>query len=135
MVYDDISPFFVAKVINHEIGHLHFRDHKLSVNAEEARVRKVVETEFLKNVFGDDWLRRTTSAVSAKVVPVEKNGRVYNGFTPAAVQELHDRIRSAGIRFEETALHNGILETMVFILTNSEENLAAALDAGVGVIR
>lgn len=132
VVYDDIAPLFVARSINHEIGHLQLRDAKLSTNDEEARVRKVVDTAFLAKVFGRKWLESTVAAIEKKVLPVEKNGRVYKGYTPEAVTELYTRLKQAGANIERTRLHDRIVETLVFILTNSEENLSAALAAEDG---
>ena len=79
VVYDDIAPLFVARSINHEIGHLQLRDASLSRNDEEARVRKVVDTAFFTKVFGRQWLESAVSAIEKKVLPVERNGRVYKG--------------------------------------------------------
>jgi hypothetical protein len=132
VVYDDVASLFVARSINHEIGHLQLRDARLSTNDEEARVRKVVDTAFLTKVFGRQWLESTVSAIEKKVLSVEKNGRVYKGYTPDAVTELYKRLESAGAKIERTRLHDRILETLVFILTNSEESLSVALAADDG---
>jgi hypothetical protein len=128
-VYDDIAPLFVARSINHEIGHLHLRDLKLSRNDEEARVRKVVDAAFFEKVFGRKWLESTVAAIEKKVLLVERNGHVYKGYTPGAVSELYGRLNKAGANIERTGVHDRILETLVFILTNSEESLSAALAA------
>jgi hypothetical protein len=132
VVYDDIAPLFVAQSINHEIGHLQLREAKLSRNDEEARVRKVVETEFFVKLFGRQWLESTVAAIEKKVLPVEKNGRVYKGYTPDAVTELYKRLKEAGAKIERTRVHDRILETLVFILTNNEESLSGALAADDG---
>jgi hypothetical protein len=128
-VYDDIAPLLVVRTINHEIGHQNMRDKALLPNDEEARVRKVVDTAFFARVFGRRWLESTIAALEKRVRPVEKNGRVYNGHTPQAVAELYDRIESGGRNLERNTIHDRILETLVFILTNTEESLSAALDA------
>jgi hypothetical protein len=129
VVYDDIAPLFVAHTINHEIGHLQLRDARLSRNDEEARVRKVVDTAFFVRVFGQQWLESVITAMEKKVLPAEKYGHVYSGHTPQAVAEMYNRLQEGGVHVERTALHDRILETVVFILTNSEESLAAALNA------
>ena len=129
VVYDDIAPLFVAQSINHEIGHLQLRDAKLSRNDEEARVRKVVDTAFLVKIFGRQWLESTVAAIERRVLPVERNGRVYKGYTPDAVTELYKRLKKDGAKIERTSVHDRILETLVFILTNSEESLSGALAA------
>lgn len=129
VVYDDIAPLFVARSINHEIAHQQLRDARLSPNDEEARVRKVVDTAFLARVFGRKWLESTTDALEKKVLPVERKGRVYRGHTPQAVAEMYDRIRSGGVNLERSAIHDRILENIVFILMNSEKALSAALTA------
>jgi hypothetical protein len=48
------------------------------------------------------------------------------------VTELYTRLKQAGANIERTRLHDRIVETLVFILTNSEENLSAALAAEDG---
>src|SRR5262245_36336359 len=48
VVYDDQAPFLVAKTIFHELGHQDFRPDGLSPSAEEAYVRKIVETAFFE---------------------------------------------------------------------------------------
>jgi hypothetical protein len=132
VVYDDIAPLFVAQSINHEIGHLQLKDANLSRNDEEARVRKVVDTAFFAKVFGGQWLESTIAAIEKKTLPVEKNGHVYKGYTPAAVTELYKRLKKAGANIERTRVHDRILETLVFILTNNEESLSEALAADDG---
>jgi hypothetical protein len=129
VVYDDVDPLFVARSINHEIGHLELKDAKLSRNEEEARVRKVVDTAFFAKVFGREWLQSTVAAIEKKVLLVERNGRAYKGYTPGAVTELYQRLKKAGANIERTKVHDSILETLVFILTNNEETLSAALAA------
>lgn len=132
VVYDDIAPQFVARSINHEIAHLHLRDANLSRNDEEARVRKVVDTAFFAKVYGRRWLESTVASLEKKVLLVERNGRVYKGYTPDAVTELYKRLRKAGANIERSPVHDSILQTLVFILTNSEESLSAALAADDG---
>jgi hypothetical protein len=44
-------------------------------------------------------------------------------------KHLYDRIKSAGVNLERSTIHDRILETVVFILTNTEESLSAALAA------
>jgi hypothetical protein len=129
VVYDDIAPLFVAKVINHEIGHLQLRNAGLSPNDEEARIRKVIDTNFFAEIFGQQWLESTIAAVEEKVLPVERDGRVYKGHTPQAVATLYERLGRGGVKVEQNSVHTRILETVVFILANSEEGLSAALDA------
>jgi len=129
VVYDDIAPLFVAKAINHEIGHLELRIAGLSPNDEEARIRKVVDTKFFAEIFGQQWLESTIAAVEEKVLPVERDGRVYKGHTPQAVAALYERLERGGVKVERNTVHTRILETVVFILTNTEERLSAALDS------
>jgi hypothetical protein len=129
VVYDDIDPFLVAATINHEIGHVELHGQGLSRNEEEARVRKIVDTRFFEKVFGKDWLQMTATTLKEKVSPVERNGRVYQGHTPEAVETLYRQFRQEGVIVEKTPLHDRILAIVVFILTNSEENVLAALDA------
>jgi hypothetical protein len=129
VVYDDVAPLFVARSINHELGHQQLRAAGLSPNDEEARVRKVVDTDFFTRVFGRRWLESTVAALKKKVLPVKKQGRVYMGHTPQAVAEMYDRIKAGGINIDRSPLHDRILENLVFILTNSEESLSAALAA------
>lgn len=128
VVYEGLAPFLVAMTIIHEIGHLESMDKGLSRNAEEARVRKFVDTGFFERVFGRPWLEMTVEALQKKVLPVEKGGRLYQGHTPEAVEFLYQEVRKAGISLEGSPLHDEILANMVFILTNSEASLAAALD-------
>jgi hypothetical protein len=127
-VYDDIAPLFVARSINHEIGHQNLRAAGLSPNDEEAKVRKVVDTDFFARVFGRRWLESTIAAMDKRVRLVERNGRVYKGYTPQAVAEMYDRIKSGGMNLERSTIHDRILENLVFVLTNTEEGLSAALD-------
>jgi hypothetical protein len=129
VVYDDIAPLFVAKAINHEIGHLQLRNAGLSPNDEEARIRKVIDTNFFAEIFGQQWLESTIAAVEDKVLPVERDGRVYKGHTPQAVAALYERLEREGVKIERNSVHTRILETVVFIMANSEEGLSAALDA------
>jgi hypothetical protein len=129
VVYDDISAFFVAKSINHEIGHLELRGRQLSRHDEEARILKVSDTDFLERIFGREWLQATTAAVKKKVLPVKVKGRVYSGYTPQAVQEIYNRLRAGGTTIKRNSLHTQILESLVLTLANSEENLSSALDA------
>jgi hypothetical protein len=129
VVYDDIAPLFVAQTISHEIGHLQLRSSGLSRNDEEARVRKIVDTAFFAKVLGRHWLESTIGAIEKKTLPVEKHGRIYNGHTPQAVAEVYERLKKAGVNVERNRLHDRILETVVFILTNTEEDLSAALAA------
>ena len=133
VVYDDIAPLFVARSINHEIGHLQLRDQGFSRNREEAHVRKIVDTGFFEKVFGREWFETTVAALKKKVLTVEKNGRLYEGYMPEAVEVFYQHVRNAGVRIERTPLHDGIVANLVFIFTNSEENLQAALDADDGV--
>jgi hypothetical protein len=128
VVYDDLAPFLVAKTIIHEVGHLELSDKRLSRNAEEARVRKIVDTGFFEKVFGREWVEITVAALREKVHPVEKGGRLYQGHTPEAVELLYQRMRKTGLKLDKTPLHDQILANMVFILTNTEESLSAALD-------
>ena len=130
VVYDDIAPLFVARTINHEIGHQDMRDAGLSPNDEEARVRKVVDTAFFARVFGRRWLESTVAALEKRVTPVERNGRVYRGHTPQAVAEMYNRVKSGGVTLERSTIHDLILENLVFVLTNTEEGLSTALDVG-----
>jgi hypothetical protein len=129
IVYDDIAPLFVVRSINHEIGHQNLRDAGLSSNDEEARVRKVVDTAFFARVFGEPWLKSTIAALEKKVLRVERKGHTYKGYTPEAVAEMYKRIQSGGINLERSTIHDRILENLVFILTNPEEALSAALAA------
>ena len=129
VVYDDIAPLFVAKSISHEIGHLELRDKRLSRNSEEAHVRKVVDTGFFERVFGRRWLETTVTLLKKKVIMVEKNRRRYQGYTPEAIETFYQQLRKAGIEVEKTPLHDEIVASVVFILTNSEKSLSAALDA------
>jgi tetratricopeptide (TPR) repeat protein len=119
----------VAATINHEIGHVELRDQRLPRNKEEARVRKIVDTRFFEKVFGKEWLRTTVAALNKKVSAVEKNGQLYQGHTPEAVETLYQQLRREGVIIEKTPRHDRILAIVVFMLTNSEENLLAALDA------
>lgn len=128
VVYEDLAPLLVAKTIVHEIGHFELRGKGLSRNAEEARVRKIVDTGFFEKVFGRRWLEMTIAALQKKVLPVEKSGRLYQGHTPEAVEMLYQQLRKTGTNLDKNPLHDQILANMVFILTNSEENLSAALD-------
>ena len=129
VVYDDIAPLFVAKSIHHEIGHQQLRNAGLSPDDEEARVRKVVDTAFFAKIFGRQWLESAIAALEKKVLPISRQGRVYNGHTPEAVAELYLRLQRAGVNVERSKVHDRILETLVFILTNTEESLSAALAA------
>jgi len=128
VVYEGLAPILVAKAIVHEIGHLELRDKSLSRNAEEAQVRKIVETEFFEKVLGGRWLEMTVAALQKKVLAVEQGGRVYKGHTPEAVDLLYRRLRKGGLNIGKSPAHDQILATQVFIFTNSQENLAAALD-------
>src|SRR5262245_19885971 len=128
VVYEGLAPLLVAKTIVHEIGHLELRSKGLSRNAEEARVRKIVDTGFFEKVFGRRWLEMTVAALKKKVLPVEKGGRRYRGYTPETVEMLYQQIRKTGTKIDNTSLHDQVLASMVFILTNSEKNLSAALD-------
>lgn len=128
VVYDDLAPLLVARTIVHEIGHLELSNKRLSRSAEEARVRKVVDTGFFEKVFGRHWLKVTVAALYKKVAPVEKGGRLYQGYTRDAVETLYEQLRRAGTTIDKSPLHDQILSNLVFILTNSEKNLAAALD-------
>jgi hypothetical protein len=129
VVYDDIAPLLVAQTINHELGHLLLKDKGFSRNKEEARVRKTVDTAFFRKLFGREWFEATVSLLEKKVTKVEKNGRVYRGYTPAAVDAFYEQLRKAGAMLENNPLHDRIIGHIVFILTNSEKKLAAALDA------
>ena len=129
VVYDDIPPLFVARSIHHEIGHQQLRDTGLSPNDEEARVRKVVDTAFFAKVFGRQWLESTIAALENKVLPVRRQGRVYNGHTPQAVAEFYLRLQKREVNFERSMVNDRIVENLVFIFTNTEESLSAALAA------
>lgn len=129
VVYDDIAPLFVAQAINHEIAHLQLRNEGLSPHDEEARIRKVVDTDFFARIFGQQWLQSTIAAIEEKVLPVERDGRIFMGHTPQAVTELYERLERGGMKVERNTVHTRILETLVFILTNTEEGLSAALNA------
>jgi hypothetical protein len=128
VVYEGLAPLLVAKTIVHEIGHLELRDKGMSRNLEEAQVRKVVETGFFEKVLGSRRLEMTAAALQKKVLPVEKGGRVYQGHTTEAVEMLYRQLRKAGINIGRNPLHDQILATVVFILTNNQESLAAALN-------
>src|SRR5262245_33684532 len=80
-VYDDQAPLLVAKTIIHELGHLELRAKGLSRNAEEAQVRKTVDTGFFEKIFGRQWLEMTMALLQKRIVPVEKGGRLYQGYT------------------------------------------------------
>jgi hypothetical protein len=129
VVYDDIAPLLVAKTIMHEIGHLELTDKGLSRSNEEARVRKTVDTSFFERVFGREWLEMTVTALEKKILPVEKNGRVYQGYSPDAVELFYQQLGKAGTAIERNPLHDKIVASMVFILTNSEKDLSSALDS------
>ena len=129
VVYDDIPPLFVARSIHHEIGHQQLRNAGLSRNDEEARVRKVVDVAFFTKVFGRQWVDSTIAALEKKVVPVRRQGRVYNGYTPEAVAELYSRLQKYELKVERSMVNDRIVENLVFILTNTEESLSAALAA------
>jgi hypothetical protein len=132
VVYDDIAPLLVARTINHEIGHLQLRDKGMSRNKEEAHIRKTVDTLFFEKMFGQDWMKATVAALKKGVIPIEKNGRQYQGYRPDAVEAFYRQLIKAGAKLEKTPLHDRIVASLVFILTNSEENLLAALDAEDG---
>ena len=100
----------------------------MSRNAEEARVRKTVDTSFFEKVFGRPWLKMTVAELQKKVLPVEKGGRLYQGHSPEAVELLYQQLRKMGRNVAKNPLHDQILANTVFILTNSEESLSAALD-------
>lgn len=127
VVYDDIAALLVAKTINHELGHLDLKHEGLSRNREEARVRKTVDTAFFARFFGPEWLQATVEALKKKVSRVEKNGRSFQGYTPEAIETFYLQLRHAGAPIERNALHDRILGHIVFILTNREEDLVAAL--------
>jgi hypothetical protein len=129
VVYDDIAPLFVARSIIHEIGHLELRGKRLSRNREEAYVRKIVDTDFFEKAFGRQWLKTTVAALRKKVEARKKNGRQYQGYTTEAVEVFYQSLEKAGTSIARTPLHDGIIATLVFILTNSERDLLAALDA------
>jgi hypothetical protein len=129
VVYDDIPPLFVARSIHHEIGHQQLSNTGLSRNDEEARVRKVVDTAFFAKVFGRKWLESTIAALEKRVLPVRRQGRVYNGHTPEAVAEFYLRLQKRGVNVERSMVNDRIVENLVFILTNNEESLSAALAA------
>jgi hypothetical protein len=129
VVYDDIPPLFVARSIHHEIGHQQLRNAGLSRNDEEARVRKVVDVAFFTKVFGRQWVESTIAALEKRVVPVRRQGRVYNGYTPEAVAELYSRLQKYELKVERSMVNDRIVENVVFILTNTEESLSAALAA------
>ena len=129
VVYDDIPPLFVARSIHHEIGHQQLRNAGLSRNDEEARVRKVVDVAFFTKVFGRQWVESTIAALEKRVVPVRRQGRVYNGYTPEAVAELYSRLQKYELKVERSMVNDRIVENLVFILTNNEESLSAALAA------
>lgn len=116
-VYDDIAPLLVAITINHEIGHLQLRDKGMSRNKEEAHIRKTADTLFFVKVFGQNWMKATAAALKKTVMPIEKNGRQYQGYTPDAVEAFHRQLTKAGAKLGKTALHDRIV--VVFILTNS----------------
>jgi len=128
VVYEGLAAILVAKTLVHEIAHFELRNKHLAPNAEEARVRKVVETRFFEKVFGRQWLDMTVAALQKKVLPVEKGGRLYEGHTPEAVETLYEQLRKTGTKIDKSPLHDQILANLVFILTNSEKNLSAALD-------
>jgi hypothetical protein len=127
-VYDGLAPLLVAKTIIHEIGHLELKGSGLSRNAEEARVRKIVDTQFFERVFGKPWLERTVAELRKRVLPVEQGGRLYQGHTPEAVEVLYQSVRDTGMSLDKHPLHDQILASMVFIFANSEGSLRAALD-------
>jgi len=128
VVYDDLAPLLVTKAIIHEIGHLELRDKGFSRNAEEAHVRKIVDTGFFQKIFGRRWLEMTVAALQKKVRTVEQGGRLYQGHTPEAVEMLYQSLRKTGTNMDKNPLHDQILANMVFIFTNSEKSLRAALD-------
>ena len=128
VVYDGLAPLLAAKAIIHELGHLELRGKRLSRNAEEARVRKIVDTRFFENIFGRRWLETTVGELRKTVTSVGKGGRLYQGYTTEAVEVLYRRIRETGTNIDQHSLHDQILANMVFILTNTEQSLAAALD-------
>jgi hypothetical protein len=128
VVHEGLAPLLVAKTIVHEIGHLEFNGKGLSRNAEEAHVRKIVDTGFFEKVFGKRWLKMTVAELKKKVLPVEKGGRRYQGHTPETIEMLYQLMRKTGTNIDKNPLHDQILANMVFILTNSEKNLSAALD-------
>jgi hypothetical protein len=133
VVYDDIAPLIVARTINHEIGHLQLRGKGMSRNGEEAYVRKTADTFFFEKMFGRNWLKATVAAVKKSVMPVEKDGRQYQAFTPEAIETFYRQLLKAGTKLEKNPLNDRIVASLVFYLTNSEENLLAALDAEDGV--
>lgn len=128
VVYDDIAPLLIARTINHELGHLNLGGEGLSRNHEEARVRKTVDTAFFERLLGGEWIKTTVDALEKKVSRVEKNGRLFDGYTPEAIETFYQQLRRAGKEIERNPLHDRIVGHIVFILTNSEEELAAALD-------
>jgi hypothetical protein len=128
-VYDDLAPIFVARTINHEIGHLQLMDKGLSRSHEEARVRKIVDTGFFEKLLGIEWLETTIAALQKKVRPVKRNGRLYQGYTKEAVELFYQQLEKSGVKVEKNPIHDGIVENLVFILTNREEDLATVLDA------
>jgi hypothetical protein len=104
----------------------------LSRNVEEARVRKIVDTGFYERLFGRQWIKTTVTALEKKVMPVQKNGHRYKGYTPEAIDTFYEQLKKAGAMLERNPLHDRIVGSLVFIFTNTEQDLAAALDAGDG---
>src|SRR5262249_13070793 len=92
-------------------------------------VRKTVDMSFFEKAFGQKWLESTVAALREKVVQVKHNGHTYWGYTPEAVDLFYGQVRNAGAIMERNVLHDRIVATLVFIFTNSEEDLSAALDA------
>jgi hypothetical protein len=129
VVYDDIAPLLVANAIVHEIAHLQLRDAKLPRTLEEAHIRKTVDMAFFEKAFGRKWMETTAAALKKKVASVKQGGRLYWGYTPESVDEFYEQIRKAGVIIDKSPLHDRILSTLVFIFTNSEKDLSAALDA------
>lgn len=129
VVYDDVAPLLAANAIIHEIGHLERRDSGLSGNVEEAQVRKIVDAGFYEKLFGPHWIETTVKALETKVLPVEQNGHHYKGYTPEAVDTFYEQIKKAGAMLERNPLHDRIVANLVFVFTNTEQDLAAALDA------
>jgi hypothetical protein len=101
----------------------------LSRNVEEAHVRKIVDIGFYERLFGRQWIETTVTALEKKVIPVKKHGHLYRGFTPEAVDTFYEQLKKAGSILERNPLHDQIASSLVFIFTNTEQDLAAALDA------
>ncbi len=121
IVHALVHPLFEALFIVHELEH--DRDDQKKSSAENEIQARMIEKDFLRVLFGNEWFNETVNVLATHSDAISIGDYVYRDPTDKAINILAERFRNIGVELELNEHHKGILRNSVMFLANDRQTL------------